>query len=121
MKRIIAPTAVLLLGLCACTPAARDDNAAALNEIIAAAAESLPPANEPAPIQWDGEYSNGLRSFTLSLGADGTLHYQASDGSIGQMSEVIGTAAKTGDLHFSLCEDTLSVFGGGYTGNYERK
>ncbi len=121
MKRIFAPAAVLLFGLCACQPAAGGDDAAALMAMIAAASEDLPPVSEPAPIRWDGEYADGARSFTLSLGEDGTLVYETSDGSAGQITDVTGTAAKTGELHFSLCEDTLSVFGGGYTGNYERK
>ncbi len=124
MERIWMLIAALLL-LAGCSSAADPQALAALEDVMAAAAysdaEQECTAGEPEPVCWDGEYSNGSRIITLSLGANGSLHYRVSDGGVGCAPEVSGTAAKTASLRFSLSGDTLTVFGGGYTGNYARQ
>ncbi len=119
MKRILMLMILLLVVLAACQPSASTEDTPTLDAIMAAATESAP-TEEAVPIKWDGEYTNGVRSITLSHGEEG-LHYRVSDGGEGHAPEVNGAAAKAGELLFSLNGDTLSVVGDAYTGNYERK
>ena len=125
MKCICLLTAALFLLLSGCNAAADPQALAALEDVMAAVEDELPPGEQlsepPAEILWDGEYSSGSRTITLSLGANGTLRYRVSDGGVGRASEVKGAAAKTASILFALNGDTLSVLGGGYTGNYERQ
>lgn len=121
MKRTLTLAAVLLLGLAGCQSAASVEDAPSLQTIMAEAAESVPVEPASDPVEWDGEYTNGARSITLSTNGEDGLHYRVSDGGEGHVPEVNGTAAKAGELLFSLNGDTLSVVGDAYTGNYERK
>lgn len=120
MKRILM-LAILLLGLAGCQSAPSAEAQPTLQAIMAEAEESIPAETAPESVQWDGEYTNGVRSFTLSLLGEDGLHYRVSDGSEGHAPEVNGAAAKAETLLFSLSGDTLSVVGDAYTGNYERK
>ncbi len=124
MKRIWMLTAALLLLSAGCSASTDPQSLAALENVMAVAAYSDGLPEEPPaadPVCWDGDYGNGSRTITLSLGANGSLHYRVSDGGVGCAAEVNGTAAKTSSLCFSLSGDTLSVVGGIYTGNYERQ
>ena len=116
--------AALLLVLTGCTGTADPQSLAALEDVMAIAAE-IPAAeipDEEVPTAcWDGTYGNDSRSVTLAQEADGSLQFCFSDGGAGRMAEVIGAAAKTGELYFSLSGDTLSIVGGAYTGNYDRQ
>lgn len=121
MKRILMLTALLLV-LAGCRQTASAEDVPDLNAIMAAAESSMAAElAEPEPVEWDGEYTNGVRSITLSLKGEEGLYYQVSDGGEGHAPEVNGTAAKAEGLLFSLSGDTLSVVGDAYTGNYERK
>ena len=93
-----------------CSASTDPQSLAALENVMAVAAYSDELPEEPPaadPVCWDGDYGNGSRTITLSLGANGSLHYRVSDGGVGCAAEVNGTAAKTSSLCFSLSGDTL--------------
>jgi len=118
MKWICIFFAALLL-LAGCSNTSDPQSLAALEGVMAAAAVDT--TQEAADtVQWDGQFISGDRSVSLSLDADGALLFTFSeDGSQGS-AVISGSAAKNDSLHFSLSGDTLSVFGGSYTGNYQR-
>lgn len=86
----------------------------------AAVSNTQEEADAADTVSWDGEFISGDRSVTLSLDTDGSLLFTFSDDGCKGSAEISGSAAKNDTLHFSLSGDTLSVFGGSYTGNYQR-
>lgn len=127
MKRILLALAALMLCAAGCQPAAEAQEAATLNDVIAAASDSgVLPAGEDAAeeaetVQWDGEFVDAERSVTLTLDAKGAVTYRFSSGGVGRLTDVSGSTAKSDSMRFSLSGDTLSILGDAYTGNYTRK
>lgn len=121
MKWIIVVFAALLL-LAGCSHTPDPQSLAALEDVMAAAAvnNTQEEADATDTVSWDGEFISGDRSVTLSLDTDGSLLFTFSDDGCKGSAEISGSAAKNDTLHFSLSGDTLSVFGGSYTGNYQR-
>ena len=122
MKRVwMFLAALLLLPLAGCGEANDPQTLAALENVMAIA-DYAPPEEEEAPaVEWAGTYENESRSITLEQDPGGAIRYRVSDGESGCAEEVSGAAAKTEELCFSLSGDTLSVVGGVYTGNYQRR
>lgn len=127
MKRILLALAALMLCAAGCQPAAEAQEAATLNDVIAAASDiGVLPAGEDAAeeaetVQWDGEFVDAERSVTLTLDAKGVVTYRFSSGGVGRLTDVSGSTAKSDSMRFSLSGDTLSILGDTYTGNYTRK
>lgn len=130
MKRILLALVALMLCAAGCQPAAEAQEAATLNDVIAAASDSgVLPAGEDAAeeaeeaetVQWDGEFVDAERSVTLTLDAKGVVTYRFSSGGVGRLTDVSGSTAKSDSICFSLSGDTLSILGDAYTGNYTRK